>query len=68
MDSTEVEVFWRLSANTKAIYTEIVANPSGVTLTLKASASCRRQRHPLIVDATLTPPHLIRPLEYGADI
>ncbi|MDN6520045.1 MAG: O-acetylhomoserine aminocarboxypropyltransferase/cysteine synthase [Yaniella sp.] len=68
--STEVEPFKAaIQPNTKAIYTEIVANPSGVIVDLEGLGALAAEHGiPLIVDATLTPPYLIRPLEHGADI
>jgi len=70
VDSTEVEGFAAaIQPNTKAIYTEIVANPSGVIIDLEGLGKLAAEHGiPLIVDATLTPPYLIRPLEHGADI
>ena len=70
VDSTEVEAFQAaIQPNTKAIYTEIVANPSGVIADLEGLGKLAADNGiPLIVDATLTPPYLIRPLEHGADI
>lgn len=70
VDSTEVEAFEAaIQPNTKAIYTEIVANPSGVIVDLEGLGALAAEHGiPLIVDATLTPPYLIRPLEHGADI
>ena len=70
VDSTEVEDFAAaIQPNTKAIYTEIVANPSGVIVDLEGLGQLAAEHGiPLIVDATLTPPYLIRPLDHGADI
>ncbi len=70
VDSTEAEAFAAaIQPNTKAIYTEIVANPSSVIMDLKGLGELAAEHGiPLIVDSTLTPPYLIRPLEHGADI
>ena len=70
VDSTEVDGFAAaIQPNTKAIYTEIVANPSGVIVDLKGLGELAAEHGiPLVVDSTLTPPYLIRPLEHGADI
>ncbi|MDO5617995.1 O-acetylhomoserine aminocarboxypropyltransferase/cysteine synthase family protein [Kocuria sp.] len=58
-----------LTPNTKAIYTELVANPSGEIADLEGLAEVAREAGvPLIVDATLNTPYLCRPLEHGADI
>jgi O-acetylhomoserine (thiol)-lyase len=54
---------------TKAFYTEIIANPSGVVADLEALADAAHSLGvPLIVDSTLATPHLCRPFEYGADV
>ncbi len=54
---------------TKALYTEIVANPSGVVADLEALADVAHSAGiPLVVDATLASPHLCRPFDYGTDI
>jgi len=54
---------------TKVLYTEIVANPSGVVADLAALAEiAHRHGIPLAVDSTLATPHLCRPFEHGADI
>ncbi len=70
VDSTEVEDFAAaIQPNTKAIYTEIVANPSGVIVDLEGLGKLAAQHGiPLVVDSTLTPPYLLRPLDHGADI
>ncbi|GGH64691.1 O-acetylhomoserine aminocarboxypropyltransferase/cysteine synthase family protein [Rothia aerolata] len=58
-----------LTENTKAIYTEIVANPSGEIADLEGLAEVAHEAGiPLVVDATLSTPYLIRPFEHGADI
>lgn len=55
--------------NTKAVYTEIVANPSGDIADLEGLAAVAHAAGvPLVVDATLSTPYLIRPIEFGADI
>jgi O-acetylhomoserine (thiol)-lyase len=54
---------------TKALYTEIIANPSGVVADLAALADvAHRHEIPLVVDSTLATPHLCRPFEHGADV
>ena len=58
-----------LTENTKAIYTEVVANPSGEIADLEGLAAVAHEAGiPLVVDATISTPYLIRPLEHGADI
>lgn len=55
--------------NTKAVYTEIVANPSGDIADLAGLAAVAHDAGvPLVVDATLSTPYLIRPIDFGADI
>ncbi|GGK53029.1 O-acetylhomoserine aminocarboxypropyltransferase/cysteine synthase [Micrococcus flavus] len=70
VDSTEAADFEAaIREDTKAVYTEIVANPSGDVVDLPGLADvAHRHGIPLVVDATLTPPYLIRPIEHGADI
>jgi O-acetylhomoserine (thiol)-lyase len=54
---------------TKAVYTEIVANPSGIVADLEALADVAHEAGiPLVVDATLATPYLCRPLDHGVDI
>ncbi|MFP5316553.1 MAG: O-acetylhomoserine aminocarboxypropyltransferase/cysteine synthase family protein, partial [Actinomycetes bacterium] len=58
-----------IQENTKAVFTEIIANPSGEIADLKGLAKIAHDAGvPLIVDSTLSTPYLIRPLEHGADI
>ncbi|WP_087508962.1 O-acetylhomoserine aminocarboxypropyltransferase/cysteine synthase family protein [Cellulomonas iranensis] len=54
---------------TKAVYTEVVANPSGEVADLAGLAEVAHAAGvPLVVDATLSTPYLVRPIEHGADI
>ncbi len=54
---------------TKALYTEIIANPSGIVADLEALSDVAHEAGiPLVVDATLATPYLCRPLEHGVDI
>jgi O-acetylhomoserine (thiol)-lyase len=58
-----------LSAKTKAIFVESIANPGGIVTDIEAIACIAKEAGvPLIVDNTLASPYLIRPLEWGADI
>ena len=58
-----------ITENTKAVYTEIVANPSGEVADLEGLAEVAHIADiPLVVNATLSTPYLIRPFEHGADI
>lgn len=55
--------------NTKAVFTEIIANPSGEVADLeRISAVTREFGVPLVVDNTFATAFLCRPLEWGADI
>jgi O-acetylhomoserine (thiol)-lyase len=54
---------------TKAVYTEIISNPSGVVADLeRLSVVAHVAGIPLVVDATLATPYLCRPIEHGVDI
>ncbi|MDI3329975.1 MAG: O-acetylhomoserine aminocarboxypropyltransferase/cysteine synthase [Micrococcus sp.] len=70
VNSMEAEDFAAaIQPNTKAVYTEVVANPSGDIVDLPGLARVAHAAGvPLVVDSTLTPPYLIRPFEHGADI
>ena len=58
-----------IRSETKAIYTEVIGNPSGEIADLAALAEVAHAAGiPLIVDATLATPYLCRPMEHGADI
>ena len=70
VDTTDPEAFREaLQENTKAVYTETVANPSSDVADLRGLADVAHAHGvPLVVDATLTTPYLLRPMEHGADI
>ena len=54
---------------TKVVYTEIVANPSGAIADVSALADVAHEAGvPLVVDSTVATPYLCRPLSFGADI
>ena len=54
---------------TKALYTEVIGNPSGAIADLAGLADVAHASGiPLIVDATLATPYLCRPMEHGADV
>jgi O-acetylhomoserine (thiol)-lyase len=58
-----------VSAKTKAIFIESIANPGGVITDIDAVAKIAKNAGvPLIVDNTLATPYLCKPIEYGADI
>src|SRR5690554_3424398 len=54
---------------TKALYVESIANPSGEIADLAGLAEVAHAAGiPLVVDSTLATPYLLRPIEHGADI
>lgn len=54
---------------TKILYCETIANPTMTVADLDAlSALARAHDAALVVDATFTPPYLLRALEHGADL
>jgi O-acetylhomoserine (thiol)-lyase len=58
-----------ITAKTKALYTETIGNPSLDVADIEAIAKIAHTHGlPLIVDSTFTTPHLLRPIEHGADI
>jgi O-acetylhomoserine (thiol)-lyase len=58
-----------LTPRTKAVYAEVIGNPSGAVADLAGLAAVAHEhRIPLVVDATLATPFLCRPIEHGADI
>jgi O-acetylhomoserine (thiol)-lyase len=62
---------WRkaVSADTKALFAETIANPGGNVLDLEtAAAAAHDVGAPLVVDNTFATPYLCRPLDWGADI
>lgn len=70
VDNTKPEAFAAaIRPETKAIYTEIIGNPSGAVADLEALADIAHSNGlPLVVDATFATPYLCRPMEFGADI
>jgi len=55
--------------NTKAVFTETIANPALTVLDIEKFAKCAHAHGvPLIVDNTFATPILCRPFEFGADI
>ena len=58
-----------IQPNTKAVYAEVVANPSGAVADLRGLADVAHENDvPLVVDATTATPVLCRPIEHGADV
>jgi O-acetylhomoserine (thiol)-lyase len=58
-----------ITAKTKAIFIEVLANPGGVIVDIDAVAAIAKKAGvPLVVDNTMATPYLNRPIEHGADI
>jgi O-acetylhomoserine (thiol)-lyase len=58
-----------ITAKTKAIFLENLANPGGIIVDIQRVAEIAHQAGiPLIVDNTLATPYLCRPIEHGADL
>ncbi len=58
-----------ITPRTKAVYAEILGNPSLRPLDVSAVAEvCHRNGLPLIVDNTFATPYLVQPVKWGADI
>lgn len=58
-----------INAKTRLIYIETVGNPALDIADIEGYAAVAKRHHlPLVVDATFTPPTLLRPIEHGADI
>ncbi len=58
-----------IKPNTKALFTEVVSNPSSLVADLRGLADVAHEANiPLVVDATTVTPYLCRPIEHGADI
>ena len=70
IDTNDVDqIRANIDDNTKAVYTETIANPSGEVADFDAiSAVTREFGVPLVVDNTFATAFLCRPFEYGADI
>jgi O-acetylhomoserine (thiol)-lyase len=58
-----------INGKTRAIFVETIGNPVLDVADLELYAKiAKRHRLPLLVDSTFTPPTLLRPIEYGADV
>jgi O-acetylhomoserine (thiol)-lyase len=58
-----------INAKTRAIYCETLGNPSLNMTDLEALAKIAQEHNlPLIVDSTFTPPCILKPIDYGANI
>lgn len=59
----------KINSKTRALYIETIGNPVLEFTDIEAVSKIAQKHHlPLIVDSTFTPPSLLRPIEYGADI
>ena len=59
----------KITPETRVIYAETVGNPRGEVLDIPALAEVAHAVGiPLVIDATLTTPALLHPIEHGADI
>ena len=68
-DASPAEIQKAFRPNTKCVFGETVANPSGVVLDIaKFAEVAHRFGVPLIVDNTFPTPVLCRPFEFGCDI
>ncbi|WP_285040657.1 O-acetylhomoserine aminocarboxypropyltransferase/cysteine synthase family protein [Plantibacter sp. LMC-P-059a] len=58
-----------IQENTKLVFAETVANPSGEIADIEGLADVAHAHGiPLIIDSTIATPYLNRPIEWGADI
>ena len=68
-DATPAEIQKAFRPNTKCVFGETVANPSGCVLDIaKFAKVAHKNGVPLIVDNTFPTPILCRPFEFGCDI
>lgn len=58
-----------ITPRTRAVYAEVIGNPSGEIADIAGLAEVAHAHGiPLVMDATLATPYLLRPIEHGADI
>lgn len=58
-----------VTAKTKAIFFEVIGNPSGSIVDIEKVAQIAKEHNiPLIVDNTFATPYLFKPFEHGANI
>ena len=58
-----------IDGQTVAVFAETIGNPAGNIADIEAIADMAHSHGlPLIVDSTVTPPPLLKPIEFGADI
>ena len=59
----------KIDDRTVAVFAETIGNPAGNIADIEAIAEMAHSHGlPLIVDSTVTPPPLLKPIEFGADI
>ena len=70
VDPYEEGAFARaIQPNTKAVFIETLGNPHSSIVDIRSLADLAHANSiPLVVDSTFTPPCVLRPFEYGADI
>lgn len=70
VDPRDPDAFRRaVNERTVMLYAETVANPNCEVLDVPSVAAAAHEAGlPLVIDATLTTPYLMRPLDHGADI
>ncbi|MCB8962188.1 MAG: O-acetylhomoserine aminocarboxypropyltransferase/cysteine synthase [Ardenticatenales bacterium] len=70
VDPTDIENWAAaITPGTKALYGEMIGNPSGSILDLEPLAQLAHSHGmPLFVDNTFATPYLCRPIDFGADI
>jgi len=68
-DAPDDEIHAAFKPNTKAVFSETIANPAITVLDLEKFASIAHAHNvPLIIDNTIATPILCKPFDYGADI
>lgn len=68
-DASEAEIAAKFKANTKAVFSETLANPALCICDIEKFARAAHQNGvPLIIDNTFATPILCKPFEFGADI
>ena len=70
VDPTEPDNFRKaITAKTKAIFLEVLANPGGLIIDLEKVVEIGKNHGiPVIVDNTMASPYLLNPIDWGADI
>lgn len=68
-DDSEEEISKAFKPNTKAVFSETLANPALAVLDIeKLARAAHKHNVPLIVDNTFATPILCKPFDFGADI